>query len=83
MTTDLHKLWWQPIGASALLVRDPERLATLRHPSDYLDRPEDDDLNLVSRSLDTSRRFDALKILVGLRSLAGASSRPWSSTSST
>jgi L-2,4-diaminobutyrate decarboxylase len=68
VTTDLHKLWWQPIGASVLLVRDPESLATLRHPSDYLDRPEDDELNLVSRSLDTSRRFDALKILVGLRS---------------
>jgi L-2,4-diaminobutyrate decarboxylase len=71
VTADLHKLWWQPIGASALLVRDPSRLVSLRHPSDYLDRPEDDDtgvLNLVSRSLDTSRRFDALKVLVSLRS---------------
>jgi L-2,4-diaminobutyrate decarboxylase len=71
VTADFHKLWWQPIGASALLVRDPSHLAPLGQPSDYLDRPEDAAtgvLNLVSRSLDTSRRFDALKVLVSLRS---------------
>jgi L-2,4-diaminobutyrate decarboxylase len=70
VTVDMHKLWWQPIGASALLVRDPARLAVVRQPSDYLDRPDDADegvLNLVGRSLDTSRRFDALKVLVSLR----------------
>ncbi|MGE4030798.1 MAG: aspartate aminotransferase family protein [Thermoleophilia bacterium] len=68
VTADLHKLWWQPIGASALLVRDPAALEGVHHHSDYLDRAEDDGvLNLVGRSLDTSRRFDALKILVGLR----------------
>jgi L-2,4-diaminobutyrate decarboxylase len=71
VVVDLHKLWWQPIGASALLVRDPAAFEQIRHPSDYLDRSEDDDegvLNLVGRSLDTSRRFDALKVLVSLRS---------------
>ncbi|MGH9212043.1 MAG: pyridoxal phosphate-dependent decarboxylase family protein [Acidimicrobiales bacterium] len=71
ITADLHKLWWQPIGASALLVRDRGTLAAARQPSDYLDREEDDAtgvLNLVSRSLDTSRRFDALKVLLSLRS---------------
>jgi L-2,4-diaminobutyrate decarboxylase len=71
ITADMHKLWWQPIGASALLVRDERRLSVLRCPSDYLDRADDDGdghLNLVSRSLDTSRRFDALKVLVSLRS---------------
>ena len=71
ITTDLHKLWWQPIGASALLVRDPARFDVLHRHSDYLDRADDDDLgllNLVGRSLDTSRRFDALKVLVSLRS---------------
>lgn len=72
VVVDLHKLWWQPIGASALLVRDAALLRPARHPSDYLDRDDspaatDDPLNLVSRSLDTSRRFDALKILVSLR----------------
>jgi L-2,4-diaminobutyrate decarboxylase len=70
VTADLHKLWWQPIGASALLVRDLAAFDGLRRPSDYLDRTDDDELgvlNLVRRSLDTSRRFDALKVLVSLR----------------
>jgi L-2,4-diaminobutyrate decarboxylase len=71
ITADLHKLWFMPIGASALLVRDLALLGAVHHHSDYLNRAEDEadgTLNLVGRSLDTSRRFDALKILVGLRS---------------
>lgn len=68
VTADLHKLWWQPIGASALLVRDEASFGGLREPADYLNRAEDDGvLNLVDRSLDTSRRFDALKILISLQ----------------
>jgi L-2,4-diaminobutyrate decarboxylase len=69
ITMDMHKLLWQPIGASALLVRDERSFAAVREPSDYLDREGDDVLNLVGRSLDTSRRFDALKVLVSLRAL--------------
>ena len=71
ITADLHKLWFMPIGASALLVRDVALLDAVHHHSDYLNRADDEAdgvLNLVGRSLDTSRRFDALKILVGLRS---------------
>lgn len=69
VTADLHKLWWQPIGASALLVSDDAVLDGLREPADYLNRPDDTDvLNLVDRSLDTSRRFDALKVVAALRS---------------
>ncbi len=71
ITADLHKLWFMPIGASALLVRDVTLLDAVHHHSDYLNRADDEAegvLNLVGRSLDTSRRFDALKILVGLRS---------------
>lgn len=70
VTADMHKLWWQPIGASAMLVRDADAFRGLREPADYLNRAEDDDvLNLVDRSLDTSRRFDALKVLVSLQVL--------------
>jgi len=70
VTADLHKLWWQPIGASALLVRDARALEGVHHHSDYLDRADDAGvLNLVGRSLDTSRRFDALKVLAGLRAV--------------
>ena len=42
----------------------------MREESDYLDRDEDvaaGIVNLVGRSLDTSRRFDALKIVTALR----------------
>ena len=70
ITADLHKLWFMPIGASALLVRDVALLGAVHHHSDYLNRADDEAdgvLNLVGRSLDTSRRFDALKILIGLR----------------
>ena len=68
VTADLHKLWWQPIGASALLVADAQAFNGLREPADYLNRADDADvLNLVDRSLDTSRRFDALKVLISLQ----------------
>jgi L-2,4-diaminobutyrate decarboxylase len=70
VTADLHKLWWQPFSASALLVPDVTSLRAVHHASVYLNRPEDEaegQLNLVGRSLDTSRRFDALKVLIALR----------------
>ena len=70
VTADLHKLWWQPFSASALLVPDVDVLKAVHHASVYLNRPEDEaegQLNLVGRSLDTSRRFDALKVLIALR----------------
>lgn len=72
VTADLHKLWWQPISASALLVRERDSLRPPPRTSDYLHRDEDvadGVLNLVGRSLDTSRRFDALKLLVSLRTV--------------
>ncbi len=70
VTVDFHKLWWQPIGASALVARDGTALRAIAHHSDYLNRSGDEAdgvLNLATRSLDTSRRFDALKVLVSLR----------------
>jgi glutamate/tyrosine decarboxylase-like PLP-dependent enzyme len=70
VTCDLHKLWWQPFPASALLVPDVQALRAVHYASVYLNRPEDEaegQLNLVGRSLDTSRRFDALKVLIALR----------------
>jgi glutamate/tyrosine decarboxylase-like PLP-dependent enzyme len=75
VTADLHKLWLQPFSASALLVPDVEALKAVHHASVYLNRPEDEaegQLNLVGRSLDTSRRFDALKVLMALRATGRA-----------
>jgi len=75
VTADLHKLFWIPFAASALLVRDPALLEPVRHHADYLNRAEDEaagTVNLATRSLDTSRRFDALKVLVALRATGRA-----------
>jgi L-2,4-diaminobutyrate decarboxylase len=72
VTVDFHKLWWQPISASALVVADAAALDAVTGHSDYLHRAEDVEegqLNLVARSLDTSRRFDALKVLLSLRAV--------------
>jgi L-2,4-diaminobutyrate decarboxylase len=71
VTIDFHKLWWQPFNASALVVRDVERFDLLRVKSDYLDRGDELEgvVNLVGRSLDTSRRFDAAKVVATLRTL--------------
>jgi L-2,4-diaminobutyrate decarboxylase len=71
ITVDFHKLWWQPFNASALVVRDVERFDLLRVKSNYLDRGDELEgmVNLVGRSLDTSRRFDAAKVVATLRAI--------------
>lgn len=71
VTIDFHKLWWQPFNASALVVRDVECFDLLRVRSNYLDRGDELEgmVNLVGRSLDTSRRFDAAKVVASLRTI--------------
>jgi L-2,4-diaminobutyrate decarboxylase len=71
VTIDFHKLWWQPMNASALMVGDVACFDLLRVASKYLDRGDEMEgmVNLVGRSLDTSRRFDAAKVVASLRSL--------------
>jgi L-2,4-diaminobutyrate decarboxylase len=71
VTVDFHKLWWQPFNASALIVRDAECFDLLRVKSNYLDRGDELEgmVNLVGRSLDTSRRFDAAKVVATLRAV--------------
>ena len=75
VTIDFHKLWWQPFNASALVVRSNDRLDVLRVASTYLDRGDELEgmTNLVGRSLDTSRRFDAAKVVATLRTLGRSS----------
>ena len=67
VTVDFHKLWFQAITCGAFLVRDGATLEPARLHSDYLNPDEDDLPNLVDKSLQTTRRFDALKLLVSLR----------------
>ncbi|MER7816823.1 aspartate aminotransferase family protein [Streptomyces sp. NPDC096153] len=70
VTVDYHKSFFQPVSSSALLVRDS---ATLRHATyhaDYLNprRTVQERIpNQVDKSLQTTRRFDALKLWMTLR----------------
>lgn len=72
VTVDYHKSFFQPVSSSALLVRDG---ATLRHATyhaDYLNprrMVEERIPNQVDKSLQTTRRFDALKLWITLRTM--------------
>lgn len=72
LAVDLHKLLFQPISCGVFLARDAGALSLLRRRIPYLD-PNDGGPqagpNLVAKSLETTRRFDALKVLVTLRAL--------------
>ncbi|MHC1481244.1 pyridoxal phosphate-dependent decarboxylase family protein [Frateuria aurantia] len=74
ITVDYHKAWFQPVSCSALVVRDRGDWRHLTYHADYLN-PEDQDPsgrpNLINKSLQTTRRFDAFKLWISLRS-AGA-----------
>src|SRR5699024_3357568 len=66
VTVDFHKTFFLPVAASALLLRDG---AGFRHSAvhaDYLN-PADGDDHAVDKSLQTTRRFDALKLWMTLR----------------
>ena len=72
VSMDFHKLFWQPISCAAVLLRDISQFRYLRLHADYLNPELHEQLgipNLVTRSLATTRRFDALKIWVSVRAL--------------
>ncbi|MFF4321908.1 pyridoxal phosphate-dependent decarboxylase family protein [Streptomyces sp. NPDC001568] len=72
LTVDLHKLGWQPVAAGLLVVPDHTHLTPLAHQADYLNATDDTEAglpDLLGRSLRTTRRPDAFKIAVTLRSL--------------
>jgi L-2,4-diaminobutyrate decarboxylase len=65
VTLDLHKIGWQPAATSMLLVADRERFAALGRSVDYLNPADDIDSGLdglLGRSLQTTRRPDAVKV---------------------
>jgi L-2,4-diaminobutyrate decarboxylase len=72
LTIDFHKLFWQPIPCSAFLLRDANHFDSIKLYADYLNPElhEDEGIpNLVTTSLLTSRRFDALKLWISFQSL--------------
>lgn len=69
VTVDFHKAFFQPVSSSALVVRDGLDLAPVAWHADYLNPSGEDEPNQVDKSLQTTRRFDALKLWCTLRAL--------------
>ncbi|WP_024758129.1 pyridoxal phosphate-dependent decarboxylase family protein [Streptomyces exfoliatus] len=81
VTVDYHKSFFQPVSSSALLVRDGATLRHATYHADYLNPRQTGDMgapptpegrwgkipNQVDKSLQTTRRFDALKLWMTLR----------------
>jgi L-2,4-diaminobutyrate decarboxylase len=73
ITLDFHKAFFQPISCGAFLLRDTERFRLIRMHADYLNPAEneaDGRPDLVTRSILTTRRFDALKLWMSLQTIA-------------
>lgn len=69
ITVDLHKLGWQPASASAVLLADAASFGALNREVAYLNPRDDADAGLdglLGRSLQTTRRPDAVKVVATL-----------------
>ncbi|MFI5975036.1 lysine decarboxylase DesA [Streptomyces sp. NPDC051452] len=72
VTVDYHKSFFQPVSSSALLVRDAAALRHATYHAEYLNprrMVEERIPNQVDKSLQTTRRFDALKLWTTLRTM--------------
>ena len=67
VTVDYHKTWFQPVSSSALVVADGAHLGHVTWHADYLNPKDAAHPNQVDKSLQTTRRFDALKLWLTLR----------------
>ncbi|WP_035841182.1 pyridoxal phosphate-dependent decarboxylase family protein [Kitasatospora azatica] len=75
VSLDWHKFGWQPVAAGVFLVRRAETYASLSRRAVYLNPADDEQAgypSLLGRSLRTTRRADAFKIAVTLRTLGRA-----------
>jgi len=72
VTIDYHKTFFQPVSSSAVLVRERANLGHVTYYADYLN-PESAAQakvpNQVDKSIQTTRRFDALKLWLTLRTM--------------
>ncbi|MEV7613381.1 aspartate aminotransferase family protein [Streptomyces sp. NPDC089799] len=72
VTVDYHKSFFQPVSSSAVLVRDRDTMKHATYHADYLNprrMAEERIPNQVDKSIQTTRRFDALKLWVTLRTM--------------
>ncbi|MCU7727900.1 aspartate aminotransferase family protein [Actinoplanes sp. KI2] len=69
VTVDFHKSFFQPVSSSAIVVRRGETLRRIAVHADYLNPRTATVPNQVDKSLQTTRRLDALKLWMTLRTL--------------
>ncbi|MFF4853132.1 pyridoxal phosphate-dependent decarboxylase family protein [Streptomyces sp. NPDC001194] len=72
VTVDYHKSFFQPVSSSAMLVRDRDTLKHATYHADYLNprrMAQERIPNQVDKSIQTTRRFDALKLWMTLRTM--------------
>ncbi len=72
VTVDFHKTLFQPVSCSAFLVQDKSHFKYVSYYADYLNPIENKDVerpNLIEKSIQTTRRFDALKVWLTLKTL--------------
>ncbi|MBM7649160.1 L-2,4-diaminobutyrate decarboxylase [Bacillus ectoiniformans] len=69
ITIDFHKLYYQTVSCGAFFVKDRENFKQIAYYADYLNPEEEepDVINLVEKSVQTTKRFDALKLFMTLK----------------
>ncbi|GAA6144363.1 pyridoxal phosphate-dependent decarboxylase family protein [Thalassolituus maritimus] len=70
VTVDFHKSFFQPVACSGFFARDKSHLNVVTHHADYLNplsAAQEGTPDLVNKSIQTTRRFDALKLWMTLR----------------
>ena len=72
ITLDFHKHYFQSISCGAFLLKDEANYRFMHYEAEYLNSAYDEEHgvpNLVSKSLQTTRRFDALKLWMTIEAL--------------
>ncbi|UNU73805.1 aspartate aminotransferase family protein [Moraxella nasovis] len=72
ITLDFHKHYFQSISCGAFLLKDEQNYRFMHYEAEYLNSAYDEEHgvpNLVSKSLQTTRRFDALKLWLTIEAL--------------
>lgn len=70
VTVDFHKLFYQAISCGVFMVKDRFSFEAIRLHAEYLNPEGNEDaglLDLVYKSIQTTRRFDALKPFIALQ----------------
>ena len=72
VSIDFHKLFWQPIPCSVFLLANAQHFELIKMHADYLNPEAHEQAgipDLVTKSVLTSRRFDALKLWISFQTL--------------